>query len=140
MLGLKVGASGVKPFWTELLRSLNRRGLRGVKLGISDSHKASRRQLQRCEGHLATMPGALDAQRLAYASRTQRRMASPLGEEVEHQSCECFRLFLGDVMAAVVEHAPFQILHQRFHRFVEVGCQRRRLPSGNRTFIRLAKR
>jgi putative transposase len=38
VLGLKVGASEAEPFWTEFLRSLNRRGLRGVKLVISDSH------------------------------------------------------------------------------------------------------
>ena len=31
MLGLKVGASEAEPFWTEFRRSLNRRGLRGVK-------------------------------------------------------------------------------------------------------------
>ncbi len=35
----KVGASEAEPFWTEFLRSLNRRGLRGVKLVISDSHE-----------------------------------------------------------------------------------------------------
>ena len=39
VLGLKVGASVAEPFWTEFLRSLNRRGLRGVKLVISDSHE-----------------------------------------------------------------------------------------------------
>ena len=39
VLGLKVGASEAEPFWTEFLRSLNRRGLRGVKLVISDSHE-----------------------------------------------------------------------------------------------------
>ncbi|NUZ08086.1 transposase [Schlegelella sp. ID0723] len=33
-----MGASEAEPFWTEFLRSLNRRGLRGVKLVISDSH------------------------------------------------------------------------------------------------------
>jgi hypothetical protein len=32
-------ASDAEPFWTEFLRSLNRRGLRGVKLVISDSHE-----------------------------------------------------------------------------------------------------
>lgn len=37
VLGLKVGASEAEPFWTEFLRSLNRRGLRGVKLVISDT-------------------------------------------------------------------------------------------------------
>jgi putative transposase len=39
MLGLKVGASEAEPFWTEFRRSLNRRGLRGVKLVISDSQE-----------------------------------------------------------------------------------------------------
>jgi putative transposase len=39
VLGLKVGASEAEPFWTEFLRSLNPRGLRGVKLVISDSHE-----------------------------------------------------------------------------------------------------
>lgn len=39
VLGLKVGASEAEPFWTEFLRSLNRRGLPGVKLVISDSHE-----------------------------------------------------------------------------------------------------
>jgi putative transposase len=37
VLGMKVGASEAEPFWTEFLRSLTRRGLRGVKLVISDS-------------------------------------------------------------------------------------------------------
>ena len=35
--GMKVGAIEAEPFWTEFPRSLNRRGLRGVKLVISDS-------------------------------------------------------------------------------------------------------
>ena len=49
VLGLKVGASEAEPFWTEFLRSLNRRGLRGVKLVISDSQSAARQVLQaRC--------------------------------------------------------------------------------------------
>ncbi len=39
VLGLKVGHSEAEPFWSEFLRSLNRRGLRGVKLVISDSHE-----------------------------------------------------------------------------------------------------
>ncbi len=30
VLGLKVGASEAEPFWTEFLRSLNRRGLSGA--------------------------------------------------------------------------------------------------------------
>ena len=38
ILGLTVGPSEAEPFWTEFLRSLTRRGLRGVKLVISDAH------------------------------------------------------------------------------------------------------
>jgi hypothetical protein len=34
----KIGPSEAEPFWTDFLRSLMRRGLRGVKLVISDAH------------------------------------------------------------------------------------------------------
>ena len=33
-LGMTIGNSEAEPFWTEFLRSLTRRGLRGVKLVI----------------------------------------------------------------------------------------------------------
>ena len=77
VLGLKVGASEAEPFWTEFLRSLNRRGLRGVKLVISDSHegikaavsKVLKSTWQRCRVHF--MRNAL-----AHAGKTQRRMVS----------------------------------------------------------------
>jgi putative transposase len=77
VLGLKVGASEAEPFWTEFLRSLNRRGLRGVKLAISDSHegikaavsKVLKATWQRCRVHF--MRNAL-----AHAGKTQRRMVS----------------------------------------------------------------
>src|SRR6266852_663436 len=39
VLGLAIGASEAETFWTEFLRSLARRGLRGVKLVISDAHE-----------------------------------------------------------------------------------------------------
>lgn len=59
VLGCQVGASEAEPFWTDFLRSLTRRGLRGVKLVISDSHeglkKAAAKVLsstwQRCRVH-----------------------------------------------------------------------------------------
>jgi putative transposase len=77
VLGIKVGASEAEPFWTEFLRSLNRRGLRGVKLVISDSHegikaaasKVLKATWQRCRVHF--MRNAL-----AFANKTQRRMVS----------------------------------------------------------------
>jgi putative transposase len=36
VLGMTIGNSEAEPFWTEFLRSLTRRGLRGVKLVISE--------------------------------------------------------------------------------------------------------
>jgi transposase-like protein len=39
VLGMAVGPSEAEPFWTKFLRSLTRRGLRGVKLVISDAHE-----------------------------------------------------------------------------------------------------
>jgi hypothetical protein len=38
-LGLDVGPSEAETFWTGFLRKLARRGLRGVKLVISDAHE-----------------------------------------------------------------------------------------------------
>src|SRR5579862_8944288 len=39
VLGMAVGASEAETFWTDFLRSLARRGLRGVKLVVSDAHE-----------------------------------------------------------------------------------------------------
>jgi transposase-like protein len=39
VLGLDIGTSEAEPIWTEFLRKLTRRGLRGVKLVISDAHE-----------------------------------------------------------------------------------------------------
>lgn len=77
VLGMKVGASEAEPFWTEFLRSLVRRGLRGVRLVISDSHegikaataKVLKATWQRCRVHF--MRNAL-----AHAPKAQRRMVS----------------------------------------------------------------
>jgi len=59
VLGMAVGASEAETFWTEFLRALARRGLRGVKLVTSDAHEglkaAAARVLhaswQRCRVH-----------------------------------------------------------------------------------------
>ena len=36
---MAIGASEAETFWTEFLRKLTRRGLRGVKLVVSDAHE-----------------------------------------------------------------------------------------------------
>lgn len=79
LLGMATGPSEAEPFWTEFLRSLSRRGLRGVKLVISDSHvglKAAINRVfkatwQRCRVHF--MRNAL-----AYAGKGQRQMVLAL--------------------------------------------------------------
>ena len=42
ILGMDIGPSEAETFWTEFLRKLARRGLRGVKLVISDAHEGLR--------------------------------------------------------------------------------------------------
>ena len=63
VLGMAVGPSEAEPFWTSFLRSLTRRGLRSVKLVISDAHeglKAAAAKVlsatwQRCRVHFCVM-------------------------------------------------------------------------------------
>jgi len=50
VLGLKVGHSETQEFWTEFLRSLLDRGLRGVRLVVSDCHAGLRKAVERCMG------------------------------------------------------------------------------------------
>jgi putative transposase len=77
VLGMTVGHSEAEPFWIEFLRSLARRGLRGVKLVVSDAHEGLKAAIakvlnatwQRCRVHF--MRNAL-----AYAGKTQRRIVS----------------------------------------------------------------
>jgi transposase-like protein len=77
VLGMTVGASEAEAFWTEFLRSLARRGLRGVKLAISDAHEGLKAAVakvlhatwQRCRVH--TMRNLL-----AHAGRQGRGVAA----------------------------------------------------------------
>jgi transposase-like protein len=39
VLGMDIGPSGAEAFWTAFLRKLRQRGLRGVKLVVSDAHE-----------------------------------------------------------------------------------------------------
>ena len=79
VLGMSVGASEAEPFWTAFLRSLMRRGLRGVKLVISDAHeglkaacaKVLKSTWQRCRVHFMRNV-------LATVAKGQRRVVSAL--------------------------------------------------------------
>jgi len=77
VLGMAVGASEAETFWTDFLRSLARRGLRGVKLVISDAHEGIKASVsrvfsatwQRCRVHFARNA-------LAHAGKSGRRVVS----------------------------------------------------------------
>jgi transposase-like protein len=77
VLGMQIGASEAETFWTGFLRSLTRRGLRGVKLVISDAHEGLKAAItkilsatwQRCRVHF--MRNAL-----AHAGKSGRRVVS----------------------------------------------------------------
>jgi len=77
VLGLEIGPSEAETFWTAFLRKLARRGLRGVKLVISDAHEGIKAAVskvlsttwQRCRVHF--MRNAL-----AHAGRQGRRVVS----------------------------------------------------------------
>jgi transposase-like protein len=77
VLGMDIGPSEAEPFWTGFLRKLSRRGLRGVKLVISDAHEGLKAAIakvlcatwQRCRVHF--MRNAL-----AHAGRSGRRVVS----------------------------------------------------------------
>jgi putative transposase len=78
VLGLAIGASEAETFWTDFLRQLTRRGLRGVKLVVSDAHeglkvavsKVLNATWQRCRVHF--MRNAL-----AYAANKDAASSPP---------------------------------------------------------------
>ena len=77
VLGMDVGPSEAETFWTDFLRKLARRGLRGVKLVISDAHEGIKASVakvmnatwQRCRVHFMRNV-------LAHAGRSGRRVVS----------------------------------------------------------------
>jgi len=77
VLGMAIGASEAETFWTEFLRQLARRGLRGVKLVISDAHEGIKAAVskiftatwQRCRVHFMRNI-------LAHAGKSGRRVVS----------------------------------------------------------------
>ena len=77
VLGMAVGASEAETFWTAFLRTLARRGLRGVKLVISDAHEGLKAAVakvlhaswQRCRVHFMRNV-------LAHAGKQGRRVVA----------------------------------------------------------------
>jgi putative transposase len=122
VLGMTIGNSEAEPFWTEFLRSLTRRGLRGVKLVISDAHEGLKAAIakvlgatwQRCRVHF--MRNAL-----AHAGKAQRRIVSAwIGTAFAQDDAEAARKQWRQVadqarpriskLAALMDHAEADVL------------------------------
>ncbi|AYM66076.1 hypothetical protein At12D13_49240 (plasmid) [Agrobacterium fabrum] len=97
VLGLEIGTSEAEPIWTEFLRKLTRRGLRGVKLVVSDAHESIKTAVskvlnatwQRCRVHF--MRNAL-----AHAGKSGRRVvsafiATAFAQETPEAACTQWR-------------------------------------------------
>ncbi|NFV80604.1 IS256 family transposase [Magnetospirillum aberrantis SpK] len=77
VLGMAIGPSEAETFWTDFLRKLARRGLRGVKLVVSDAHEGLKATIdkvlnatwQRCRVHFMRNV-------LAHAGKQGRRVVS----------------------------------------------------------------
>jgi len=82
VLGMDIGPSEAETFWLEFLRKLRRRGLRGVKLVISDAHeglkgavaKVMHASWQRCRVHL---PHAMRSPMQERAAGASSPLSSP---------------------------------------------------------------
>jgi transposase-like protein len=117
IVGLHIGPSEAETFWSGFLKSLARRGLRGVKLVISDAHEglkaAIRRAFgatwQRCRVHW--MRNAL-----SYVAKTQQSMVAAALRQAfiqpdRVQAASCRRSAAAEMAEAV-----------RLHRRQRDGC------------------
>jgi len=122
VLGMVTGPSEAEPFWTAFLRSLMRRGLRGVKLVISDAHeglkaavaKVLKASWQRCRVHFLRNA-------LAYANKGQRQMVFALintifAQEAPEAAHEQWRIVTDQLrakfpqLAAMMDAAEHEVL------------------------------
>jgi putative transposase len=123
VLGVEVGDSEDGAFWTSFLRSLRARGLKGVRLVISDHHLGLKHAIQavfvgsawqRCRVHflrnvLAKVPKA-SAEMVAAAIRTI--FAQPDAEHVRSQLDEVCRMLAGQFpqVSSMISNAADDLL------------------------------
>jgi transposase-like protein len=132
VLGMTIGASEAETFWTGFLRTLARRGLRGVKLVISDAHEGLKAAIskvlnatwQRCRVHfmrnvlahagkqgrgvVSAFIGTAFAQPDAEAARKQwRQVADQLRPKVKKLA-----LFMDEAENDVLAYMDFPAAHR----------------------------
>ena len=129
VLGMAVGPSEAEPFWTKFLRSLTERGLRGVKLVISDSHeglkKAARKVLgatwQRCSVHF--MRNALANVKPQHRGMIAAAIRTAFAQETEKEAHAEWKAVADRLrerfprVAAAMDEAEHDVLaYMSFHR------------------------
>ncbi len=103
ILGLALGCSEEAPFWKEFLRSLVRRGLKGVELVISDAHEGLKEALgtvlggatwQRCRVHLMrnVLAHVPQGDKAVVAAAIRTAFAQPNQEAAHQQLAEVVRV------------------------------------------------
>ena len=122
VLGMEVGTSEAEPIWMEFLRKLTRRGLRGVKLVVSDAHpgikaavaKALNATWQRCRVHFIRNA-------LAHAGKSGRRVvaafiATAFAQETAEAASSQWRAVADQIrpkvpkLAAIMDEAEHDVL------------------------------
>ena len=90
VLGMAIGPSEAEPFQTGFLRSLTRRGLRGVKLVISDAHLGIKAAVAKVLK--STPPRAFSA----HSARARRQRTATAGARADqHRDCSRRNLAAG---------------------------------------------
>ena len=122
VLGMEVGTSEAEPIWTEFLRKLTRRGLRGVKLVVSDAHEGIKAAVsrvlnatwQRCRVHFIRNV-------LAHAGKSGRRVvaafiATAFAQETAEAASAQWRAVADQIrpkvakLAAIMDEAEHDVL------------------------------
>lgn len=122
VLGLGLGLSEAETFWTDFLRTLTRRGLRGVKLVIADSHaglkaaaaKVLGASLQRCRVHF--MRNALARVGKAHQTMVAATIRTAFAQETAAAAHEQWRRVADGLrprfekLAELMDEAEFEVL------------------------------
>ena len=122
VLGLGLGLSEAETFWSDFLRSLTRRGLRGVKLVIADAHlglkaaasKVLGATLQRCRVHC--MRNLLACVGKAHQTMVAATIRTAFAQETAEAAHEQWRRVADSLrprfskLAALMDEAEFDVL------------------------------
>ena len=117
VLGLEIGTSEAEPIWTEFLRKLTRRGLRGVKLVISDAHEGIKPAVskvltatwQRCRVHF-------QRNAMAHAGKSGRRVVAAFAQDTAETASAQWRTVADQIrpkvpkLATLMDDAEHDVL------------------------------